>query len=349
VSDDPEVQEMLASGWVVAPKKPNVAVQNNVPSIFSNRVDVSYLWQGKEEEQPPDQPEEQLVDVDLSREKVGTVYTIGPELGRGLGSIVKSGKAKAGNGDVAIKVVSSATAGFITAEQRKQHADILQEVSQHPHIVKLLQKFDANDAVHLVLEKMHGEVFRQVIKQAADYSEKDACSVVKQVLEAVQFLHSKQVLHGDITPENVLAVGDKPDNVKLCGFTLARRMPSNGEMMCAEEFKAPESLMRQPVTLQSDMWSLGCLAYFALSGYPPFADKNTIKLQASIRKGQFQFPDADWAAVSPEAKDFIKKVLVLDPKQRLTAAQALEHAWIKSGGKPNKLANFKKHASSHLN
>jgi hypothetical protein len=62
VSDDPEVQEMLASGWVVAPKKPNVAVQNNVPSIFSNRVDVSY--------------------VDLSREKVGTVYTIGPELGR---------------------------------------------------------------------------------------------------------------------------------------------------------------------------------------------------------------------------------------------------------------------------
>jgi serine/threonine protein kinase len=104
-----------------------------------------------------------------------------------------------------------------------------------------------------------------------------------------------------------------------------------------------------------------------LSGYPPFADKNTIKLQASIRKGQFQFPDADWAAVSPEgkcaaidrgaqftndtcaAKDFIKKVLVLDPKQRLTAAQALEHAWIKSGGKPNKLANFKKHASSHLN
>jgi len=49
------------------------------------------------------------------------------------------------------------------------------------------------------------------------------------------------------------------------------------------------------------------------------------------------------------AKDFIKKVLVLDPKQRLTAAQALEHPWIKSGGKPNKLANFKKHAVNHLN
>ena len=182
---------------------------------------------------------------------------------RGLGSIVKSGKAKAGNGEVAIKVVSSATAGFITAEQRKQHAEILQDASQHPRIVKLLQKFDTNDAVHLVLEKMHGEVFRQVTKQAADYTEKDACGIVKQVLEAVQFLHSKQVLHGDITPENVLAVGDKPDNVKLCGFTLAQHMPSNGEMMCAEEFKAPESLMRQPVTLQSDMWSLGCLAYFA--------------------------------------------------------------------------------------
>lgn len=164
---------------------------------------------------------------------------------------------------MAIKVVSSATAAFITPAQRKQHVELLTEAAQHPHIVKLLQHFETNDAVHLVLEKLHGEVFRQVCKQAADYTEKDACAIVRQVLEALKFLHSKQVLHGDVTPENVLAVGDKPDAVKLCGFTLARRMPASGEMMCAEEFKAPESLMRQPVTLQSDMWSLGCLAYFA--------------------------------------------------------------------------------------
>jgi len=362
---DPEVQEMLKSGWVVAPKKPpRVETKNNVPSIFSNKPDVSYLWKNQgPEEQPPDVPQEQQIHVDLSKFKISGSYEIGPDIGRGTASLVKKGKSKTSpNNEVAIKVVSQSIAPFITAPQRKQQIAILQEISAdktNVNLVKLIQSFEESDQIHLVLEKMAGEVFKLACKAPGDWTEKDACHVVKHVLEGLSFLHSKNIFHGDIQPDNVLSTSDKiqevlskPGMIKLGGFCFSRKIIPNQpgtvtDMFCAEEFKAPESLMRQPVSLPADMWCLGCLSYFSLSGHPPFTDRNTAKLQMSIRKAQYQQPDQEWKVVSNEAKDFIKKLLVADPKARLTAQQALNHPWIK-GGKPTPLPLWKKNAPKFL-
>lgn len=235
-------------------------------------------------------------------------------------------------------MITSGTAPILTAAQRKQLPALLQEASQAPQIVKVLQAVESDDILVLVLEKMQGELFRLIAKSQSEYTEKEAALVLRQVLEGVAFLHSKNLFYGDIAPENVLTthpqgqVADK--TVKLASSVLICKLTSDPksappEMYCAAEFKAPEAVSRQPITLASDMWSVGCLAYFALAGYPPFSDRNTAKLQMSIRKGTYQFPDAEWKNVSPEAKDFIKKCLTLDPKQRLTAKAALEHPWIK--------------------
>jgi serine/threonine protein kinase len=358
---DPDLQELLKEGWVMAPKGAKVQVKNNVPSIFSQKPDVSYLWKNEEPEQEPQyptQPEHDPFQVDLSKHKITASFEVGPEIARGLFSVVRRGKSKANpSQEVALKVITAGTAPILTAPQRKQLPALLQEACQTPHIVKCLQAVESDDVLVLVLEKMQGELFRLIVKSPNEYTEKDAALVLRQVLEALAFLHSKSLFYGDITPENVLtthAQGQVADKtVKLAASTLICKLTSDPksappEMYCAAEFKAPEAVSRQPITLASDMWSLGCLAYFALAGYPPFSDRNTAKLQMSIRKGNYQLPDADWKNVSAEAKDFVKKCLTLDPKQRLTAKAALEHPWIKSGGKPNKLPNFKANATKNL-
>lgn len=76
------------------------------------------------------------------------------------------------------------------------------------------------------------------------------------------------------------------------------------------------------------MWSLGVIIYIILGGYPPFIEQNQRDLFRKIRKGQFEFHEEYWGAVSPEAKDLISCLLTVQPSKRLTAEQALKHSWI---------------------
>lgn len=277
--------------------------------------------------------------------------------------MVRQAKSKTNpSQEVVLKVITSRTAPILNVSQRKQLPALLQEASQSNQIVKLIQWVESDDVLVLVMEKMQGELFRMITKnQKVEYGEKEAAHVIRQVLEGLSWLHGKNLFYGDVTPENVLLAA-QPQQVqaidksvvKLSGSVLMRKLVSNdpksapAEMYCTAEFMAPEAISRQPITLSSDMWALGCLTYFALCGNLPFSDRNTAKLQMSIRKGNYQFPDNDWKNVSPEAKDFIKKCLTLDPKQRLTSKAALEHPWIKSGGKPNKLPNFRTNAAKYF-
>jgi serine/threonine protein kinase len=93
-------------------------------------------------------------------------------------------------------------------------------------------------------------------------------------------------------------------------------------------YVAPEVLKRQGYKEEVDLWSLGVISYILLCGYPPFFDQNNTELFKKIMSGRFQFDRPWWDNVSDKAKDFIRKLLVLDPIHRLTATQALQHPFI---------------------
>ena len=86
--------------------------------------------------------------------------------------------------------------------------------------------------------------------------------------------------------------------------------------------------MRQPYDQQSDMWSVGCIIFLLLSGNLPFMGRSQKELFKKIVSGKFEFDDDDWCDVSDDAKDLVKQLLVLDPDQRLTSAEALKHKWM---------------------
>ncbi|XP_070366101.1 MAP kinase-interacting serine/threonine-protein kinase 1 isoform X4 [Equus asinus] len=198
------------------------------------------------------------------------------------------------------------------------------------------------------------------IQKRKHFNERDASRVVRNVAAALDFLHTKGIAHRDLKPENILCESpEKVSPVKICDFDLGSGVKLNNSCTpittpelttpCGSaEYMAPEvvEVFTDEATFydkRCDLWSLGVVLYIMLSGYPPFVghcgadcgwDRGEVcsvcqnKLFESIQEGKYEFPDKDWAHISSEAKDLISKLLVRDAKQRLSAAQVLQHPWV---------------------
>lgn len=144
--------------------------------------------------------------------------------------------------------------------------------------------------------------------------------------------------HRDLKPENLLLVSKNDDaDLKLCDFGFAARVPADGGNVLTEQcgtpgYIAPEILQGIPYGKQVDMWSFGVIVYILMGGYPPFQNDNKLKLMQSILRAEYEFHPDCWEEVSEDAKDFIRSLLTLDPRQRLTADQALAHKWLMMDG-----------------
>jgi len=134
-------------------------------------------------------------------------------------------------------------------------------------------------------------------------------------------------------PENLLLVGSSDSDIKIADFGFAKKALSLAclKTQCGTPgYVAPEILEGVPYGLKADMWSLGVIIYILLGGYPPFVESNQRELFRKIRKGQFEFHDEYWGAVSPEAKQLISSLLTVSPEKRLSANDALNNSWIRS-------------------
>ncbi len=92
-------------------------------------------------------------------------------------------------------------------------------------------------------------------------------------------------------------------------------------------YVAPEILKNHPHDNSADMWSVGVIIYTCLVGYPPFMEENQAVLFNKIRYGEYEFFESDWQGISKESQDLIKRLLVVDPDRRMSAAEAIDHVW----------------------
>jgi calcium/calmodulin-dependent protein kinase I len=123
---------------------------------------------------------------------------------------------------------------------------------------------------------------------------------------------------------------DDDASIKIADFGFSRRVhtPQSLTTRCGTPtYVAPEILKNIPHDTKADMWSVGVITYVLLVGYPPFMEDKQQDLFRKIRSGEYEFFEEDWMEVSEEAKSLIKSLLVTDPAQRLTAAEALENPW----------------------
>lgn len=204
----------------------------------------------------------------------------------------------------------------------------------HPHIVPIIDFFDEKDCYFIVMELMSGGDLFDRIGKKKTYSEADARDLCVKMLKAVAYCHTRKIAHCDMKPKNLLLMSDDNDSyIKLADFGFAARVhePNSLSKQCGTPFfVSPEILMRKGYDQQSDMWSCGCIVFLLLSGNLPFMGRSQKELFRKIVAGKYDFDDDEWNEVSDQAKDLVRRMLVLDPSKRITAAEAVRHEWLKA-------------------
>jgi len=266
----------------------------------------------------------------------GTTYRVGKELGRGQFGITYMCEHIESGHKFAVKTVKKKSLTSIDSiEDTKREVAILKRLSGHENIVELEGVYEDESYIHIVMELCAGgELFDKIIAKG-HYAEKDASILVQQMLNVVAECHLNGVIHRDLKPENFL-FKDQSDQspIKAIDFGLSEFFDPRTifkDVVGSAYYVAPEVLKRN-YGPPADIWSIGVIMYILLSGQPPFWGPTESAIFNEILRAKLNLSQSPWPHISASAKDILKRMLTVDPKARITAAQALSCPWVKGEG-----------------
>ena len=215
----------------------------------------------------------------------------------------------------------------------------------HPNIVRLFEVFEDSKNFYLIMELMTGGNLITRMNNNR-YKEKSAAILMEQIVSAIAYCHEKGICHRDLKPQNVLFCDESPNSpIKVVDFGISKIFdPSltelqkdiHGENKLKKMdsqigtlfFISPE-IIKGSYNEKCDIWSLGIILYYLLSGCPPFEGGNDNILIEQILESKIKFPKEYWKNISESAKDLISKMLCSE-KKRLTAQEVINHKWFKT-------------------
>lgn len=271
------------------------------------------------------------------QEDVEQFYEMGEELGSGQFAIVRKCREKSTGVEYAAKFIKkrrlSSSRRGVSREEIEREVNILREI-QHTNIITLHDIFENKTDVILILELVSGGELFDFLAEKESLSEEEATQFLKQILDGVYYLHSKHIAHFDLKPENIMLLDKNVPNprIKLIDFGIAHQIKEGNEfknIFGTPEFVAPEIVNYEPLGLEADMWSIGVITYILLSGASPFLGETKQETLTNISAVNYDFDEEYFSNTSELAKDFIRRLLVKDPKKRMTIQDSLEHPWIK--------------------
>ncbi|CAK7324259.1 unnamed protein product [Dovyalis caffra] len=250
-------------------------------------------------------------------------YELGKEVGRGhFGHtcLAKGKKGELKGQPVAVKIISKAKmTTAISIEDVRREVKMLKALSGHTNMIKFHDVFEDENNVYIVME-------------GGRYTEEDAKTIIVQILSVVSYCHLQGVVHRDLKPENFLFTSrDEDASMRIIDFGLSdfvRPDERLNDIVGSAYYVAPEVLHRS-YNLEADLWSIGVITYILLCGSRPFWARTESGIFRSVLRADPNFNDSPWPTVSPEAKDFVKRLLNKDHRKRMTAAQALTHPWLR--------------------
>ena len=197
----------------------------------------------------------------------------------------------------------------------------------HPNIVRAIETYDYMDKMYLVLELCDGgDLYKR-----DPYTESEAKSIAYSLLDAVAYLHSKNITHRDLKYENIMFASPTSSTVKIIDFGLSKKYGTDATMnetVGTIYTMAPEVLKREQYNEKCDIWSLGVLTFMLLSSSIPFYGKTKKDIVHKILSGTWSFHGKEWKRIpNQQAKDCITQMLIQDYKERPSATQIMEHVW----------------------
>ena len=200
-------------------------------------------------------------------------------------------------------------------------------ILNHPHCLRLKNHFEDDNNFYLVMPlAAKGQLYR-VLRKFRKFDERTAAQILRETISALQYLHNfnPPIIHRDIKPENLLL--NEGGRILLADFGWSNF--SDGgvrKTFCGTpEYIAPEMLLKKGHDTRVDIWSVGVLMFELLSGYSPFVAKNNQDLYQNIRRLKIQWPKD----MQPLAKNLIGKILKLNPLDRPSLQEVLDHQWFK--------------------
>ena len=195
--------------------------------------------------------------------------------------------------------------------------DILRKL-KHPFIIGLHEVYESNKYIHLVLSYLDGGELFERIKSRQVYQEKIAIDVMKNMLEALKYMHANNVVHRDLKPENLILNSKTNDyDLRIADFGLAA-FAKPGELLklrCGSPgYVAPELLDDVGYDEKADIFSAGVILYVLLTGRPVFRGFNINEILLKNKKCEVEYPAKYWSKISDKAKDIVSMMLVKDPK-----------------------------------
>ncbi|XP_060809710.1 titin [Amyelois transitella] len=235
-------------------------------------------------------------------------------------------------------------------ERAQREYDIMKELN-HAKVVELIDAFVADGSFVFVMDFLWGgELFDRIVEEE-HIKESDVVPYVRQICEALQYLHRLKIAHLDLKPENIICLSPNSTQIKIVDFGIARVLEEGHVtriMYGTRDYVAPEVLNFEQVTFASDMWSMGVVTYMLLSGVMPFAGDTWPARSANITRANYNYDETAFKDISDLAKDFVDHLLILGAEKRMTAADSLNHRWIVDGPPKGAKAGHMRRARENL-
>merc|ERR1719400_2363166 len=306
---------------------PTAEADNRIPSTPSSGNRGAAEAEKARQSAKPTNSQQPQNEKDISQ-----AFQIFPDeiLGSGQFGIVYGAVNRNTGHAVAIKVIDKMR--FPTKQEAalKNEVAILQNL-HHPGVVNLERMFETPERIFVVMEKLRGDMLEMILSsEMGRLSERITRFLVTQILVALKHLHSKNIVHCDLKPENVLLSSDSDfPQVKLCDFGFARIIGEKGfrkSVVGTPAYLAPEVLRNKGYNRSLDMWSTGVIIYVSLSGTFPFNEDEDINEQ--IQNAAFMYPPHPWKEIHKDAIELITNLLQVKLRKRYSVEQSLLHPWL---------------------
>ncbi|CAI2365469.1 unnamed protein product [Moneuplotes crassus] len=273
----------------------------------------------------------------LKQEDISKVYSIGEILGAGkFGTVRLAYPYSNPHLKYAVKSIPKNSENIIFGKHEfRRELSILKRID-HPNIIRFNETYQDEHYYHIVTEYCKGGELYEKVDQLGSLLEEDAKCIIQKLLYTVDYLHKQGICHRDLKPENILFYNLEHDSeIKLIDFghSAVIKEEEKFRSRCGTPLYIAPEVLEGEYDQSCDLWSIGVITYLLLSGIPPFIDDSYEKIFAKIKIGKFAFDGDYWKGISEEAKDFITKLLVVDPSERITSKEAINHKWIKSDQK----------------
>ena len=193
----------------------------------------------------------------------------------------------------------------------------------HSHIAKLHYVYESSDTVDLVIEYLPGGSLNDMINKQKRLSEDKCKKIARELLETLEYLHNRSIVHRDLKLENIILTGNSDLEFKIIDFGLAFEGAKEGGKCGSAGYVAPEIMLKDDYDSKIDVYSTGVIIYVLLCGKHPFTGRNEEKLLKNNIKGKFSLRKD----LSQEAKSLIKKMMETDPEKRPDVKQILDMPW----------------------